>query len=172
MNAEKVIDLSARRGARAAECHKAGEASFAERDALIKQEYDSLPLRGTKQRAGFREWCERWGLPWSTATDAVRRSENPDGEAKRKRAERAARKSGRPDISPSAAPKSGELNEASMGFRAAFQRFAKERDPKRSAQWATTGLQHFKFVLERSNVPEIMGMTAEQIIKHIRGEMK
>lgn len=172
---EKVIALSDRRGARAAECHRLGEASFAERDALIAAEYQSLPVnpKRPKERVGFADWCETWGIPHPTAKEAVREAKTPGVRATNKRVQRAKAMDGRPSATP-ATPQArqGEINEAAMGFRAAMQRFAKATDPKKEREWATVGHQHLKFLISQSTLPALMGMTAEEIIAHIRGEKR
>lgn len=76
------------------------------------------------------------------------------------------------DLTPKPLPSSfGEIHEAVQGWKAATARWRKCRradKPKEALDWLTVALQHFKFIVERSNLPVVTGLSPDEIIEHLK----
>lgn len=64
------------------------------------------------------------------------------------------------------APNNDGLHEARQGFKAAARRYHNTRtEPRKAIEWRRVALAHFQFMLERSNLPQIAGMSVTEIIE-------
>lgn len=128
----------------------------------------------------FKSWCERAGVPYTSAIDWIhgRRSVaqkpvaqsapkvnndlpewTPPWETKVKEPA---------PLPPAPAPPAlpDGVHEAGRGFQAGVQRYIKLRgaDTPKALEWRDVALQHFKFLVAASNLPQIMSMDADQIV--------
>jgi len=129
----------------------------------------TLEYRGLLRKAGVAERTERRAIQF--AKDPAKVVVHREKEAARLREVRGRTYDRNPPKENKDLPitvSKGEIHEATRGFKAMIRKGALEEDMVKSRERRTVAFAHFKLLLSQSNLPQLMGMSPDEIIELIR----
>jgi hypothetical protein len=125
----------------------------------------ACPATRTKA-GGWTEWCHTNKIRMGSARKAISAFSDPVAWEAKAEARRI-RQRVTPGTALVLAPK-GELHEATRGFKAMMVKAEAEEDIAKSEKRRVVAFQHFKFLLNASNLPALMQMPPDEIINLLR----